>query len=211
MSIASKDKEICEQLASFDQAHRKNGQLIIGMDEAGRGPLAGPVVAAAVILLETPLINGIKDSKKLAEQKRERLYDEILSTAIAFGVGIVDEKTIDEINILNAARLAFKRAYDQISIKADVVLTDYIAGLDIPDYIPIVKGDSQSYAIAAASIIAKVTRDRMMRAYAEKYPQYGFDTHKGYGAAAHIQAIKAYGACEIHRKSFLTRILPTDG
>ncbi|MEX1307198.1 MAG: ribonuclease HII [Eubacteriales bacterium] len=211
MSIASKDRAICEKLMAFDNMHRTVGQVIVGMDEAGRGPLAGAVVAAAVVLPETPLIIGVKDSKKLAEKKRERLFDEIIQNAVAYGVGVVDEKTIDEINILNAARLAFKRAYEQITIKTDVVLSDYIAGLDISGYVPIVKGDSQSYAIAAASIIAKVTRDRMMREYAKEFPVYGFDSHKGYGSSAHIQAIKTYGACEIHRKTFLTRILPTDG
>ncbi len=208
MSVSQRDLEICEALAAFDENYRKPGLMIAGMDEAGRGPLAGPVVAAAVILPKKPLIIGVKDSKKLAEKKRERLFDEIINSAVAYGIGVVDEKTIDEINILNAARLAFKRAYEALGYKPDVVITDYITGLDIPKAIPIVKGDGQSYSIAAASIVAKVARDRMMREYAKDYPLYGFDTHKGYGSAAHIQAIQIYGACEIHRQSFLTRILP---
>ena len=208
MSVSQRDLEICEALAAFDENYRKSGEMIAGMDEAGRGPLAGPVVAAAVILSEKPLIVGVKDSKKLAEKKRERLFDEIINSAVAYGIGVVDEKTIDEINILNAARLAFKLAYEAMGYKPDVVITDYITGLDIPNAIPIVKGDGQSYCIAAASIVAKVTRDRMMREYVKDYPLYGFDTHKGYGSSAHIQAIQTYGACEIHRQSFLTRILP---
>ncbi len=212
MTVSSKDREICERLSAFDENYRKSPeQVIVGMDEAGRGPLAGPVVAAAVVMPFEPKIFGINDSKILSEKKREVLYEAIIKTAVAYGVGVVDEKTIDKINILNATRLAFSHAFEQISVKADVVLSDQITELDIPGYIPIVKGDAKSYHIAAASIIAKVTRDRMMRKFAEQFPIYGFEKHKGYGSSTHIAAIKNYGACDIHRKSFLTRILPSDG
>ncbi len=207
MSVTAKDRETAERLTAFDQNYKAAGQVLVGMDEAGRGPLAGPVVAAAVVMPEMPIVYGVNDSKKLSEKKREALYEEIMQTAISVGVGVVDEKMIDEINILNAARMAFMKAFEQISVPSDRVLSDQISGLSIPGYISIVRGDAKSYTIAAASIVAKVTRDRMMRDYAEQYPEYGFETHKGYGSAAHIMAIKTYGVCDIHRKTFLTRIL----
>jgi len=176
---------------------------IAGIDEAGRGPLAGPVVAACVMLPENCLIEGINDSKKLSPAKREKLYDIILDRAVSYGIGIVDEKRIDEINILNATKLAMKTAVEQMSVKPDILLIDAVKldDLDIPQK-SIIKGDELSISIAAASIIAKVTRDRMISEADSQYPEYGFKKHKGYGTAEHINAIKKYGICPIHRISF---------
>ncbi len=201
------DIEILEALAAFDAQYRPNGEVIVGMDEAGRGPLAGPVVAAAVVMPSETFVMGVNDSKRVTERRREALYDELIETAFAYGVGIVANDTIDRIGILPASRLAFETAYNKCQIKGDVVLSDYITGLHIEGYIPLKKGDMSSYAIAAASIIAKVTRDRMMREYDAQYPQYGFKEHKGYGTKAHIAAIKQYGACAIHRMSFIGKYL----
>jgi len=195
------------KLLAFDAVYAAGGKTLVGMDEAGRGPLAGPVVAAAVVMPTSNIIPGINDSKKISEKKREALYDIIMQSAVSVGVGVINAETIDDINILNATRLAFKQAYEKISVPVDVVISDQISGLDIEGYIPLVKGDSQSYAIAAASIVAKVTRDRMMRAFDDQYPEYEFFRHKGYGTSAHVAAIKQYGPCAIHRMSFLTRII----
>lgn len=183
-------------------------QYICGIDEAGRGPLCGPVVAGAVILPKNCDILYINDSKKLSEKMRDVLYDEITSGAIAWGVGIVSPERIDEINILQATYEAMKIAIDNLKVTPDILLNDavIIPGIDI-EQVKIIKGDAKSQSIAAASIIAKVTRDRMMTEYDKMYPGYGFAQHKGYGTKAHVEALKEYGPSPIHRKSFLTKIL----
>lgn len=184
--------------------HKKEKKLVCGIDEAGRGPLAGPVVVAAVIMPEDSFIEGVNDSKKVSEKKREKLYDEITENAIAWSVGIIDQNEIDKINILNATKKGLTTALTELKEKPDIILVDALTKIDtlgIP-YESIIKGDAKSYSIAAASIIAKVTRDRIMRQWDEIYPQYGFINHKGYGTKAHIDAIKQYGLCPLHRKSF---------
>ena len=190
------------------EAEAKNeGVLCIcGVDEAGRGPLAGPVCAAAVILPFGLQIEGLNDSKKLTEKKREALFDTIKEQSVSFGVGLADEKEIDEINILQATFLAMHRAVEQLSVKPELALIDGNCSpkLAISERL-IVKGDSLSANIAAASILAKVTRDRLMVQYAERYPQYGFEIHKGYGTKRHYEALTQYGPCEIHRMSFLRK------
>lgn len=180
---------------------------VCGVDEAGRGPLAGPVCAAAVILPQNTVIGGVNDSKKLSEKKREQLFDVITEKALAYCVSWASVEEIEEINILNAAMLAMKRAVEGLSIKADFALIDgnKTPDLDIPAY-PIVKGDARSMSIAAASILAKVSRDRLMYEYDTKYPQYNFAKHKGYGTTLHREMILKYGPCEIHRPSFLKKI-----
>ncbi len=183
---------------------RKEFKYICGIDEAGRGPLAGPVVVASVIMPRDSMIEGVNDSKKVSEKKREKLYDQILEEAIAYGVAIIGQDKIDEINILNATKEGLTISIDKLKIKPDLILVDALNNIDtkgIP-YEPIIKGDAKVYSIAAASIIAKVTRDRIMREWNEVYPQYGFERHKGYGTAAHIAAIKEYGLCSLHRRSF---------
>lgn len=179
--------------------------MICGIDEAGRGPLAGPVVVGAVILPKNSFIEGVNDSKKVSEKKREKLYEEIVKEAIDYSVGIVDQKTIDEINILNATKLGVKLALEGLKQKPEIIMVDALNNIDtlgIP-YISVIKGDAKNYCIAAASIIAKVTRDRIMREWDEVYPAYGFAKHKGYGTAEHIRIIKEVGPCILHRKSFI--------
>ncbi|MEW9122527.1 MAG: ribonuclease HII [Thermotaleaceae bacterium] len=177
---------------------------IAGIDEAGRGPLAGPVVAAAVVLPLDTYIEGIDDSKKLSEKKREVLFDIIMDKALAVGIGIVDNKRIDEINILRATEATMIEAIKNLSVEPDYLLIDAVKLTDINiKQDPIVKGDQKSISIAAASIIAKVTRDRMMKTYHEAYPEYGFEVHKGYGTKEHYKNIKQYGMTPIHRRSFL--------
>ncbi|MBQ7227172.1 MAG: ribonuclease HII [Clostridia bacterium] len=189
-----------KELFEFDKSF---GCLVAGVDEAGRGPLAGPVVCACCIMGDY-YIEGINDSKKISEKNREKLYEEIVHNAKAYGVGIVDERTIDNINILNATKLGMEIAVKNTGTMADIVLIDAVKGLNINTPTKsIIKGDATSYAIAAASIIAKVTRDRLMREYDIKYPEYAFAQNKGYGTAKHIQALREIGACEIHRKSFI--------
>ena len=183
----------------------KKVKFICGIDEAGRGPLAGPVVVGAVIMPRDSMIEGVNDSKKISESKREMLYEKITSEAISYSVGIIDHKVIDDINILNATKLAVTTALKELVVKPDVILVDALTGIDtlgIP-YISEIKGDSKEYSISCASIIAKVTRDRIMREWDEVYPVYGFAKHKGYGTAFHIQAIKENGLCQIHRRSFI--------
>jgi ribonuclease HII len=184
---------------------------IAGVDEAGRGPLAGPVVAAVVILdLYNSPIDGVNDSKKLTAAKRDRLFDLIVSNAEAYGVGVADHKEIDEVNILQATFLAMRRALESVDGRYDLLLVDgnqYIAGVPRERQKTITGGDALSASVAAASIIAKVTRDRMMEGCHERYPQYDFAKHKGYGTKLHIERIKQYGLCEIHRKSFCGKIL----
>lgn len=194
-------------LIDFDREIIAQGYPVIaGADEAGRGPLAGPVFACAVIMRDDKIIDEVNDSKKLTEKKREALYDIILEHAADYCVASVDEKTIDEINILNATMLAFQNALNGLKHTPDISLIDgnQDRGIKIPHRC-IVKGDASSYHIAAASILAKVSRDRYIRQQAEKYPQYGFEKHKGYGTKAHIEAIRQYGLCEIHRKTFCTK------
>ena len=181
-------------------------QCICGVDEAGRGPLAGPVYAAAVILPRGLVIEGLNDSKKLTEKRREVLYDVIVEQAVAYGIGSADEKEIDEINILQATFLAMRRAIARLSVRPDLALID--GNRDSDFGVPaetVVGGDGRSANIAAVSILAKVTRDRVMLEYAEQYPQYGFDVHKGYGTKRHYEALREYGPCPIHRQSFLRK------
>ncbi len=203
-----KEKEI-ERLNLLKEEELKlyenNIEFICGIDEAGRGPLAGPVVVGAVILPKDSFIEGVNDSKKISEKKREKIYDQILEEAISYSVGIVDQKTIDEINILNATKLGVKIALEGLKQRPDVIMVDALTNMDtlgIP-YISVVKGDAKNYSIAAASIIAKVTRDRIMKEWDEIYPIYGFSKHKGYGTAEHIRIIKENGPCILHRKSFI--------
>ncbi|MEA3423651.1 MAG: ribonuclease HII [Bacillota bacterium] len=191
----------------FEKIERDNGYfIIVGIDEAGRGPLAGPVVAAAVILPENEMILGLDDSKKLSKKKRNELFHIISDKAIAIGVGIVDQNKIDKINILNAAKEAMIMAVDEINYKPDVLLIDAVE-LDLPiRQVNLIKGDQKSNSIAAASIIAKVTRDKIMREMSTIYPEYGFEKHKGYGTKAHYEAIENFGSTPIHRKTFLKNI-----
>ena len=203
-----KEKEF-ERLTLLKEEENKlyenNINYICGIDEAGRGPLAGPVVVGAVILPKDSFIEGVNDSKKISEKKREKIYEQIIEEAISYSVGIVDQKTIDEINILNATKLGVKIALEGLKQRPDVIMVDALTNMDtlgIP-YISVVKGDAKNYSIAAASIIAKVTRDRIMKEWDEIYPIYGFSKHKGYGTAEHIRIIKENGPCILHRKSFI--------
>lgn len=183
----------------------KNIKYIAGIDEAGRGPLAGPVVVASVILPKDSMIEGVNDSKKISENKREKIYERIIDEAISYGVGIIYQDEIDEINILKATKKGLNLAIKQMEIKPNIILVDALNEIDtcgIP-YKSIIKGDAKCYSIAAASIIAKVTRDRIMREWDKVYPEYGFASHKGYGTAKHIESIKKYGPCNIHRKTFI--------
>ncbi len=191
-------------LYRFERHAVKAGyRLIAGIDEAGRGPLAGPVVAAAVILHPDRPIKGVNDSKKLSERQRERLFDLINTDALAIGIGSALPDLIDRINILQATRLAMLEAVHKLSPSPDALLIDGITPIDSPLHQELIKqGDSRSASIAAASIIAKVTRDRLMLAYDNEYPQYGFARHKGYGSVAHLTALRQYGPCPIHRASF---------
>lgn len=182
----------------------KDYTYICGIDEAGRGPFAGPVIAAAVILPKDYDILYINDSKKLTEKRREELYDDIIKNALSYGIGSVPPETIDEINILQATYEAMRRAVANLKIKPDILLIDAVTIPDISiPQVPIVKGDAKSISIAAASILAKVTRDRLMAAYDKIFPGYGFAQNKGYGSRQHIEAIKRLGPCPIHRKSFI--------
>ncbi len=189
------------------EEYAKNNSIVIaGADEAGRGPLAGPVVAAAVIMRD--IVAGVDDSKKLSEKKREMLYDAVTSGSAAYAVGIVDEQEIDKINILNAARKAFYLAVSGLAVRPEFVVNDEIKGLELGvENMSIVKGDAKVYSIAAASIIAKVTRDKIMREYDAIYPEYNFKKHKGYGTKEHRDAILKFGPCPIHRRTFLRNIL----
>lgn len=208
--MKEKEEERLKELKKDEEKLHSNGvKLIAGIDEAGRGPLAGPVAVGIAIMPENSMIEGVNDSKKVSEKKREKLYDLITQEAIAWNVGIADQNEIDEINILNATKLALTRAIDGLKIKPDLILVDALTNINtlgIP-YKSIIKGDAKEYSIAAASILAKVTRDRMMREYDEIYPQYGFSGHKGYGTAKHIAAIKEYGPCILHRKSFIKNFI----
>lgn len=198
-----------EQMSEYEKEFRAKGlKLIAGMDEAGRGPLAGPVVAACVILDPERPVYGVNDSKKLSPKRRAELKAEIEEKALAIGVGIVDEKTIDEINILEATKLAMKQAVQNLGVLPEILLIDALTLKDLP--IPqegIIKGDAKSVSIAAASIIAKETRDAMLMELDQQYPEYGFASHKGYGTPQHIQAIKEYGPLPVHRRSFIKNFI----
>jgi len=199
-----KEMSRLQELSRYEtEAFVQGYRYVAGIDEAGRGPLAGPVVAACVILPEGCLIEGLNDSKKLSPSKRDRLYDIIMEKAVSAGIGIIDEKSIDELNILNATKLAMKNAVEQVKPKPDLLLIDavHLKELDIPQT-SIIKGDALSISIAAASVIAKVTRDRLIDEADSMYPLYGFKAHKGYGTEEHIKAIKKHGICPIHRISF---------
>lgn len=198
------------ELSKFEREYNEKGfELIGGIDEAGRGPLFGPVVAACVVLPKGCLIEGVNDSKKLSEKKREALFDEIKEKAVAWGVGIVDNNVIDDINILEATRKAMHEAVMNLQVKPDYIFIDAEKHVDtngIP-YLPIIKGDALSINISCASIIAKVTRDRMVDEYAKQYPEYGLEKHKGYGTKQHTDAIKQYGLTPLHRKTFCQKFI----
>jgi len=187
-----------------NELREKGFKTICGIDEAGRGPLAGPVVVASVIMPANSMIEGVNDSKKISEKKREKIYDQILEEAVSYGIAIIGQDEIDEINILNATKKGLTISLQELTEKPDLIVVDALSGIDtmgIP-YESIIKGDAKCYSIAAASILAKVTRDRIMREWDKVYPEYGFEKHKGYGTAAHISAIREHGICQIHRKSF---------
>ncbi|MGI6152392.1 MAG: ribonuclease HII [Christensenellaceae bacterium] len=207
-----KQKQKLYEMTAYERAHWERGEdRIAGIDEAGRGPLAGPVVAACVIMPKDDLVLGIDDSKKIGEKKREELYGVICEKAICYNIYIVDHMEIDRINILNAAKKAFLGALDGLPQAPGHVYTDAMPlDTDMP-HTPVVKGDSKIYTVAAASILAKVTRDRLMREYDAQYPGYGFAQHKGYGTKAHYEAIEKLGVTEIHRRTFLKKILGADG
>lgn len=202
-----KEKERMYALFSYEREYAAYS-YICGIDEVGRGPLAGPVVASAVILPKDCDILYINDSKKLSEKKRETLFDEIMEKAVSVGIGIVSPERIDEINILQATYEAMRIAVSKLNVKPDVLLNDavQIPGIDAMQ-VPIIKGDAKSASIGAASIIAKVTRDRLMVAYDEVYPEYGFASNKGYGTAAHIEALRKIGPTPIHRRSFISNFV----
>ena len=194
-------------LATTDMPFWTQGLVVAGMDEVGRGPLAGNVVVACVAMPNDPLIEWVDDSKKLSESRREKVYQQILDTALYIGVGQATPEEIDEINILQATKRAMRQAADQVP--ADVYLVDAVTNLGLKGMeIPIIKGDATSYSIAAASIVAKVIRDRQMIQLDELYPQYGFARNKGYGTAEHIAALKEFGPCPYHRKSFIRNFWP---
>ena len=220
MKKKEKELERLKEIKKIEEELYTQGiTSIAGIDEAGRGPLAGPVVVACVIMPKDSMIEGVNDSKKIAEKKREKLYEQIIEEALGFGVGIISQEEIDRINILNATKEGLTTAIKEMEKdlkekqrdfdKPEIILVDALTKIDT-DHIPyrsIIKGDAKSYSIAAASIIAKVTRDRIMREWAEVYPMYGFEKHKGYGTAAHIVAIKEYGLCPLHRRSFVKNIV----
>ena len=194
-------------LFEHDLKLKQKYNLIAGIDEVGRGPLAGPVVTACVIMPYDEMIDGVYDSKRVSAKKREKLYDIILEKSIAYSITLETEKTIDEINILNATKKSMINSFNTLSVTPDVLLVDAVK-LDVDcETLPIIKGDSTSYAIACASIIAKVYRDRMMDEYALKYPVYDFANNKGYGTKKHIEALKTYGKCPIHRDSFISNFV----
>lgn len=202
-----KERERLKEMSIYEEKYGMYHH-ICGIDEAGRGPLAGPVVAGAVILPKDTEILYLNDSKKLSEKRREALYDEIMERAVSVGVGVIGPERIDEINILNATYEAMQTAVAALDVKPDILLNDAVTIPDIEtEQIPIIKGDAKSISIAAASIIAKVTRDRMMAEYDLSMPGYGFARHKGYGTKAHIESLKRLGPCPIHRRTFIKKFV----
>ena len=201
------EKQRIEAMREYEEMY-DTFSYICGIDEAGRGPLAGPVVAGAVILPKGKRILYVNDSKKLSEKKRDELFDVIKEEALSYGIGIVSPERIDEINILQATYEAMHEAVNKLSVKPDILLNDAVTipGIDVKQ-IPIIKGDAKSLSIASASILAKVTRDRLMTEYDSLYPEYGFARHKGYGTKVHIEAIKEYGPCPIHRRTFIKNFI----
>lgn len=203
--MKEKEQERLKNLKRMEEElYIKGFKNICGIDEAGRGPLAGPVVVAGVIMPKDSMIEGVNDSKKVSEKKREKLYDQIIEEAVSYSVSIIGQDVIDEINILNATKAGVTEVVSGLDVKPDLILVDALTHINtkgIP-YDSIIKGDAKCYNIAAASILAKVTRDRIMREWDKVYPQYGFSAHKGYGTAKHISAIKEYGLCPIHRRTF---------
>lgn len=202
MTLKHLQREI-EKMLSYEIDNCAGYKLIAGIDEAGRGPLAGPVAVAIAIMPMDDIIEGINDSKKLSAKKREKLYDQIVEKAIDYSVQLVDEKTIDKINILEATKLGMQNCIKSLKITPDLVLIDAVKLDTKIKSISIIHGDALSYNIACASILAKVTRDRLMDEYDLKYPEYGFKKHKGYGTKTHIEALKKYGKCPIHRDTFI--------
>ena len=211
-----KEKEI-ERLKNLkryeENLYNEGCKLICGVDEAGRGPLAGPVAVGAVIMKRDSFLEWVNDSKKVTEKRREILYDRIIENSLAWSVQLISEKEIDEMNILNATKKgvtnAIKDIIDQLNQKPDIIILDALKELDtfeIP-YQSIIKGDATCYSISCASILAKVTRDRIMKEWNEAYPEYGFEKHKGYGTKEHIEAIKKYGPCQIHRRTFIKNFI----
>lgn len=205
---AAEEDARLEHMLFYEKKYYENYEYICGIDEAGRGPLAGPVVAGAVILPKGLKIPYLNDSKQLSAKRREELFDIIMEKALAVGVGAASPERIDEINILQATYEAMRQAVAELKVKPQILLNDavYIPELNLPQE-KIIKGDAKSLSIAAASVIAKVTRDRMMVAYDEIFPEYGFAKHKGYGAKAHIEKIQSIGPCPIHRRSFITHFI----
>ena len=202
------ERERLHALTRYERALWESGVVhVAGMDEAGRGPLAGPVVSACVVMPRWPLVEGVRDSKAIhSEKKREEVFLRVLRRALAVGVGIVPNPEIDEMNILAATRKAFAVALSKLSITPEHVLTDHVHGLELPlAHTMLVKGDALSYCVAAASVVAKVTRDRLMREASREYPQYGFEKHKGYCTREHEQAIDKHGLCPLHRRTFCRR------
>ena len=199
----AKEIERTEAMMTYERRF-SDREHICGIDEVGRGPLAGPVVACAVILPKDEQILYLNDSKKLSEKKRNMLYDVIMEKAVSVGIGIIPPARIDEINILQATYEAMREAIGRLTVRPDILLNDAVTIPDVPiAQVPIIGGDGKSISIAAASIVAKVTRDRMMVEYAEMFPGYAFEKNKGYGTAAHIEGLKKYGPCEIHRRTFI--------
>ncbi len=207
MNRMTKRELRAKELMSCDKAYKTNELIIVaGMDEVGRGPLAGNVVTACVVMPETPLLLWVDDSKKLSESRRESVYEEIMTHALYVGIGQVSPEEIDRINILEATRKAMRMAAERIP--ADIFLIDAVTGLGLKGKeIPIIKGDASSYSIAAASIVAKVTRDRQMIEMDKLFPEYGFARNKGYGTKEHIEALKRFGPCPIHRRSFISHFV----
>lgn len=208
-NMTEKESVRLDAMLEFERDLYKKGiEFVAGVDEAGRGPLCGPVVAAAVILPKNEKIAGVNDSKKLSEKKREELFEVIKEKALSYSIGVVDEQVIDNINILEATRLAMKKAVEGLSHVPEFVLVDAEKHVPISvPYVAIVKGDAKSESIAAASIIAKVTRDHMMQELDKAYPEYSFAKNKGYGTREHIQAIREHGLCKIHRKTFCKKFI----
>ncbi|MBQ2940821.1 MAG: ribonuclease HII [Clostridia bacterium] len=208
--MKEKELERLSSMVEFEKAFYDRGyKVIAGVDEAGRGPLAGDVYAAAVIFRPGTIIEGLNDSKKISPKKRDMLFDEIKEKAVSYAVGVATVAEIEELDILNATFLAMRRAIESLSVKPDFVMVDgnqHIRKLEIENE-PVIKGDSLSMSIAAASILAKVSRDRYMEKMAKKYPEYEFEGHKGYGTKRHSELIKEFGPCPIHRLSFLKNIL----